>query len=82
VIASRERFARELRAQAEYDLGCVVVEGSLEDVRRAATALGHPSSVFGAALSIIVDHGVAVFFCGEPADRVPLRPRAASAATT
>ncbi len=66
VIASRERFARELRALAEYDLGCVVVEGSLEDVlARRYRSGAHPSSVFGAALSIIVDHGVAVFFCGD-----------------
>ncbi len=66
VIASRERFARELRALAEYDLGCVVVEGSLEDVlARRYRSGAHPNSVFGAVLSIIVDHGVAVFFCGD-----------------
>jgi len=66
VITHRERFARELRILAEYDLGCVVVEGSLADVLSQRYRSGaHPSSVFGATLSIIVDHDVAVFFCGD-----------------
>lgn len=65
-ITARTRFARELRALGEYDLGCVVVEGSLEDIlARRYRSGAHPSSVFGATLSIIVDHGVPVFFCGD-----------------
>jgi len=65
-ITHRERFGRELRALAEYDLGCIVVEGSLEDVLSHRYRSGaHASSVFGAALSIIVDHRVAVFFCND-----------------
>lgn len=65
-IRARERFGRELRALAEYDLGCVVVEGSLDDVlARRYRSGAHPLSVLGAALSIIVDHGVPVFFCGD-----------------
>ncbi|HZU81278.1 MAG TPA: ERCC4 domain-containing protein [Polyangiaceae bacterium] len=66
VINARERFERELRGLAAYDLGCVVVEGSLEDVLEHRYRSGaHPNAVFGAALSIIVDHGVPVYFCGD-----------------
>lgn len=65
-VTSRARFGRELRVLGEYDLACVVVEGSLEDVlERRYRSGAHPSSVVGAALSIIVDHGVPVFFCGD-----------------
>jgi DNA excision repair protein ERCC-4 len=66
VVTGRARFARELRALAEYDLGCVVVEASLEDVLAHRYRSGaHPGAVLGATLSIIVDHGVPVFFCGD-----------------
>ena len=66
VVRERERFGRELRGLAEYDLGCVVVEGSLEDVLAQRYRSGaHPQAVLGATLSIIVDHGVPVFFCGD-----------------
>ena len=66
LVRGRERFARELRLLAECDLGCVVVEASMEDVLLHRYASGmHPSAVFGAALSIVVDHGVPVFFCGD-----------------
>ncbi|WP_437938955.1 ERCC4 domain-containing protein [Sorangium sp. So ce341] len=65
-INARARFVRELRALAGYDLGCVVVEASLEDIlARRYRSGAHPSAVVGAALSIIVDHGVPVFFCGD-----------------
>jgi ERCC4-type nuclease len=66
VVGARARFGRELRALAEYDLGCVVVEATLDDVLAHRYRSGaHPSAVFGATLSIIVDHGVPVFFCGD-----------------
>ena len=66
VITERARFGRELRALTEFDLGCLVVEGSLEDVLAHRYRSGaHPSAVLGATLSIIVDHGVPVFFCGD-----------------
>ncbi len=66
VIRRRARFLRELRALAEYDLGCVVVEGSLGDITAHRYRSGaHPRAVLGATLSIIVDHGVPVFFCGD-----------------
>jgi ERCC4-type nuclease len=65
-ITARARFRRELRGLGEYDLGCVVVEGSLEDIlARRYRSGAHPNAVVGAALSIIVDHGVPVFFCGD-----------------
>lgn len=66
VVRARERFGKELRGLAEYDLGYVVVEGSLEDVvARRYRSGAHPSAVLGATLPIIVDHGVPVFFCGN-----------------
>lgn len=66
VVGARERFARELRALAEYDLACVVVEATLEDIHAHRYRSGaHPSAVIGATHSIIVDHGVPVFFCGD-----------------
>jgi DNA excision repair protein ERCC-4 len=66
VVRARERFGKELRGLAEYDLGCVVVEGSLEDIlARRYRSGAHPQAVLGATLSIIVDYGVPVFFCGN-----------------
>jgi ERCC4-type nuclease len=66
VIKARQRFNRELRMLSEYDLGCVVVEGSLSDILAHRYRSGaHPSAVLGATLSIIVDHRVPVFFCGD-----------------
>ncbi len=66
VVGARARFARELRVLREYDLGCVVVEATLEDVLAHRYRSGaHPSAVFGATMSIIVDHGVPVYFCGD-----------------
>ena len=65
-VRGRERFARELRLLASYELACVVVEGSMEDVLAGRYRAGvHPNAVFGALLSIVVDHGVPVFFCGD-----------------
>jgi DNA excision repair protein ERCC-4 len=66
VIASRERFGRELNKLAELELGCVVVEGSLEDVLAHRYRSGaHPNAIFGATTSIIVDRRVPVFFCSD-----------------
>jgi DNA excision repair protein ERCC-4 len=65
-IRDRARFARELRALGAYDLACVVVEGSLGDVLAHRYRSGaHPNSVFGAALSLIVDFRIPVFFCDD-----------------
>jgi DNA excision repair protein ERCC-4 len=66
VISGRERFGRELSKLAELELGCVVVEGSLEDVLGHRYRSGvHPNAVFGATTSIIVDRRVPVFFCSD-----------------
>jgi ERCC4-type nuclease len=65
-VHARERFARELRRLAAYDLACVVVEASLEDVLLHRYRSGaDPRAVFGSVLSIVVDHQVPVFFCGD-----------------
>ena len=66
VIRARARFGRELRALAAYDFGCVVVEADLKDILAHRYRSGaRPQSVLGAALSIIVDHRVPVFFCSD-----------------
>ncbi|MHB9038634.1 MAG: ERCC4 domain-containing protein [Armatimonadota bacterium] len=66
VIRDRDRFRRELLKLAEYDRACVVVEAGLDDiVARAYRSGAHPASVVGAALSIIVDYGIPVFFCSN-----------------
>ncbi len=65
-VRNRKRFARELRLLAGYDLGCVVVEATLEDVLAHRYRSGaHPHAIFGATLSMVVDHGVPVFFCSD-----------------
>jgi len=66
VIRDRERFKKELAKLAAFPYACVVVEASLPDVLSARYPSGaHPHSVFGAAVSICVDYGVPVFFCGD-----------------
>lgn len=66
VIRDRDRFRRELDRLRELDAACVVVEGNVSDVLRGNFASGaHPSSVLGAAISIVVDHEVPVFFCSD-----------------
>ena len=66
VVKGRTRFTREVRALAGYDLACIVVEATLEDVLAHRYRSGaHPNAVLGATLSIVVDHGVPVFFCGD-----------------
>ncbi|MBZ0272981.1 hypothetical protein K8I61_13160 [bacterium] len=66
VIRDRERFKKELTKLADYPQACIVVEANLPDVLSARYPSGaHPHSVFGAAVSICVDHRVPVFFCGD-----------------
>ena len=65
-IHGRERFARELRRLAAYDFACVVVEAEMEDVlSHRYRSAADPRSVMGATLSVILDHRVPVFFCGD-----------------
>ena len=66
VIRDRPRFRRELDKLRDYRAACVVVEASLADVFGHCYHSGaHPNSVVGAAISIIVDYGVPVFFCSD-----------------
>ena len=66
VIHGRARFAVELKKLRDLEAACVVVEGNLSDILAGRYRGGaHPNSVFGAALSVIVDAGVPVFFCSD-----------------
>ena len=66
VIRARRRFHAELRKLARYEYACIVVEGSLRDVIEGVYGSGaHPHAVFGAVISICVDWGVPVYFCGD-----------------
>jgi ERCC4-type nuclease len=66
VIRGRERFHKELKRLAEYEAACIVVEADLGDILEGKYMSGaHPNSVLGAAISIIVDFGIPVFFCGN-----------------
>ncbi len=66
VIRSRRRFHEELKKLAAREFACVVVEGSMRDVLDGVYGTGaHPNAVFGAAISICVDWGVPVYFCGD-----------------
>jgi len=66
VIRERERFRNELLKLQTYMCSCIVVEADFEDLLSGNYRSGaHPASVTGAALSIIVDYGVPVFFCSN-----------------
>ncbi|HUT54374.1 MAG TPA: ERCC4 domain-containing protein [bacterium] len=66
VIRGRERFHKELKRLAEYEASCIVVEADLGDIIEGKYASGaHPNSVLGAAMSVIVDFKLPVFFCGS-----------------
>jgi ERCC4-type nuclease len=66
VVRGRDRFVRELRILSGYDVACVVVEATLDDIlARRYRSGAHPNAVFGATLSIIIDRSVPVFFCGD-----------------
>jgi len=66
VIHRRHRFRQELRKLSRYRAACVVVEAELLDVlgyRYRGEA--RPEAVVGATLSILLDYGVPVAFCGN-----------------
>ena len=66
VIHARGRFREELRKLARYRAACVVVEAGVADVLlQRYRGEAHPNAVVGNALSIILDFGVPVFFCGN-----------------
>jgi len=66
VIRARKRFHAELRKLAEYEHACIVVEGSLRDLLEGRYLGGaHPNALLGAVVSICVDWGIPVYFCGD-----------------
>jgi len=66
VIHARRRFREELRKLTRYRAACVVVEASVADVLlQRYRGAAHPNAVVGSALSIVLDFGVPVFFCGN-----------------
>lgn len=66
VIHARRRFRAELQKLAGYRAVCVVVEASVADVLlQRYRGEAHPNAVVGSALSIVLDFGVPVFFCGN-----------------
>jgi len=55
-----------LKKLRDLEAACVVVEGNLSDILAGRYRGGaHPHSVFGAAISVIVDGGIPVFFCSD-----------------
>jgi ERCC4-type nuclease len=68
VIQDRERFERELARMREFAFKCVLIEGSLADVRdHRYVSRAHPSAVFGSVMCLHVDHGVPFLWCHDRA---------------
>ncbi len=66
VIHNRARFRKELQKLTGYRAACIVVEaGVLEVLLGRYRGGAHPNAVLGSALSIILDHGIPVFFCSS-----------------
>lgn len=66
VIHRRRRFREELRKLSHYRAACVVVEGELSDVLgKRYRGEARPAAVVGSTLSILLDYGVPVVFCGN-----------------
>jgi ERCC4-type nuclease len=66
VIHRRRRFREELRKLSQYRAACVVVEAELLDVLgKRYRGEARPEAVVGSTLSILLDFGVPVVFCGN-----------------
>jgi ERCC4-type nuclease len=66
VIHRRRRFREELRKLSRYRAACVVVEAELLDVLgKRYRSEARPEAVVGSTLSILLDYGVPVAFCGN-----------------
>jgi ERCC4-type nuclease len=66
VIHRRRRFREELRKLSHYRAACVVVEAELLDVLgNRYRGEARPAAVVGSTLSILLDYGVPVVFCGN-----------------
>jgi len=65
VIHARQRFRREISKLAGYRAACVVVEANLLDILLGRyRGEAHPKAVLGSTLSILLDYGIPVYFCG------------------
>jgi DNA excision repair protein ERCC-4 len=66
VIHRRRRFQKELRKLSQYRAACVVVEAELLDVLgKRYRGEAKPAAIVGSTLSILLDYGVPVVFCGN-----------------
>jgi ERCC4-type nuclease len=66
LIHRRRRFREELRKLRQYRAACVVVEAELLDVLgKRYRGEARPEAVVGSTLSILLDFGVPVVFCGN-----------------
>jgi len=66
VILQRERFLAELQRGLDSSAyGCIIIEGTAEDVyRHYYQSQAHPASVMGATFAITRDYGYPVIFGG------------------
>jgi|DewCreStandDraft_4_1066084.scaffolds.fasta_scaffold09252_6 DNA excision repair protein ERCC-4 len=66
VIHRRRRFRAELGKLSRYRAACVVVEAELLDVvGKRYRGEARPEAIVGSMLSILLDYGVPVLFCGN-----------------
>ena len=66
VVGQWLRFRKELNRLSGYDMACVVVEASIQDVlTKKYESDANPDSVLGRAHSIWLDHGIPVFWWGD-----------------
>ncbi len=66
VIRRRDRFMKEVERLSAMPHSCIVVECDLSNIMgRHYRSGAHPSSVLGATLSLMIDHGVPVCFCSD-----------------
>lgn len=66
VVHARRRFRTELGKLRGYRAACIVVEASVADIlNQRYRSQANPSAVLGSALSILLDDGVPVIFCGN-----------------
>jgi ERCC4-type nuclease len=66
VIHRRRRFRDELLKLSRYRAACIVVEAELLDVlSQRYRGQARPEAIVGSMLSILLDYGVPVLFCGN-----------------
>ena len=66
VIGDWLRFRKELIRMSGFDLAAIVVEATVADViEHKYESEANPQSVLGRAHSILIDHGIPVYFWGS-----------------